>query len=408
METLPLRQFDRDYDIHELLKSIDGDNLYENLSLILHGQVRLLDLDGGLVFGEITPGAEVQRCEIITQLEPIAYIEAATDHDLRATTALLGQLLRSAERYLMASELHLEAVQSDYEKLQSEHDALIDSEARYRDLAENLEQRVQQQVEVIENRQRQLLQSEKLASVGQLAAGVAHEINNPLGFILNNLNSAQEYIEEINSFIDLAKSDASRDVVVAKCKEQELDFILDDFKALLGESIDGAKRVARIVSDLKDFSNMDSGEERAIDLNAEIASAVNIARTNVSERVTISVTFNPLPLLTCCPGHVRQLLINMLLNSIAAVDDQTGVIEVTSHHSTNEIIVVIKDNGCGISEEILPKIFDPFFTTHDVGEGTGLGLTVARDVLTALRGDIEVSSIVGKGTTFTIHLPISD
>ena len=277
---------------------------------------------------------------------------------------------------------------------------------RYKELSENLQQQVQEQVEKVENAQRHLFQAEKLASVGQLAAGVAHEINNPVGFILSNLNTARRYTEVLAKFLQIVKSKSESEPINSAWERQDIGFILDDFDILLRDSIDGIERVAAIVADLKDFSNVDAKEQQHIDLNRVIQSVIKVSSTQIADRIEMIVELHKLPMLTCRPGHIAQVLLNMLLNSASAMGDVKGIINVTSHSDGKEIIITVSDNGCGIPPDIVPKIFDPFFTTHDVGGGTGLGLSVAHDVIVAHGGTIEVQSAVGVGTIFTIHLPV--
>jgi signal transduction histidine kinase len=306
----------------------------------------------------------------------------------------------------MASELHLESVHSDYEKLQQQHSELQASEARYKELAAHLEQRVQEQVETIEKTQRHLFQTEKLASVGQLAAGVAHEINNPVGFILSNLNTARGYTDELAQFLGIVKAESLSEQLAAAWQQHDIDFILEDFVTLLRESIDGAERVAAIVANLKEFSNVDGKEKSLVDINSVIESVIKVASTQIVNRAELTMSLAKLPMLNCRPGHISQVLLNMLLNSASAMGESRGEIHIDSNSDGQEITIQVSDNGRGIPPEIISTIFDPFFTTHDVGGGTGLGLSVARDVIVAHGGTIDVASRVGEGTTFTIHLPI--
>jgi signal transduction histidine kinase len=406
LEILPFDQFDREYTIHDLLKNIDCSKLHSALTKLLNGPVRLLDPGGGVVFGDSELDSGAMRAPLTVQLEAIAYLEAAHGDNLEAAAALLIQLLKSSERYHMASELHLESVHSDYEKLQQQHSELQASEARYKELAAHLEQRVQEQVETIEKTQRHLFQTEKLASVGQLAAGVAHEINNPVGFILSNLNTARGYTDELAQFLGIVKAESLSEQLAAAWQQHDIDFILEDFVTLLRESIDGAERVAAIVANLKEFSNVDGKEKSLVDINSVIESVINVASTQIVNRAELTMSLAKLPMLNCRPGHISQVLLNMLLNSASAMGESRGEIHIDSNSDGQEITIQVSDNGRGIPPEIISTIFDPFFTTHDVGGGTGLGLSVARDVIVAHGGTIDVASRVGEGTTFTIHLPI--
>ena len=305
----------------------------------------------------------------------------------------------------MASALHLEAVHADYEQLQRKHEALKESEARYKALAENLEQRVQEQVRTIETAQRQLYQSEKLASVGQLAAGVAHEINNPIGFIMSNLGTAQLYVQRMADFGQQLHAEADVHAIVTAWQECKMKAMLDDFSSLLQESAEGAGRVARIVADLKAFSNVDRETEEIVDLNSVVQAVCNVAAAQFRQQASISLDLGALPMLRCRPGHLGQVILNMLRNAAQAMSDRPGEISIATRARENEITVGIRDTGAGIPESDLPRIFEPFFTTREIGQGTGLGLTVSHDIVQAHGGRITVDSRVGVGTTFTIHLP---
>jgi signal transduction histidine kinase len=319
--------------------------------------------------------------------------------------ALVELLLGSVVRYRMAVDLHEEAVREDYAALQQKHAALEISEARYRKLNEELEQRVREQVATIDAAQRQLYQVEKLASVGQLAAGVAHEINNPIGFIRSNLNTARRYADTVRGLQSVvATGDAAQ--IAAAWQRLDMDFVLGDFVELIDDSIAGADRVARIVTDLKGFSNVDRPEEAVIDLNDNLRSACNVMATRLPPGATIEQDLQPLPPFLCLPGHLNQVFLNVLLNAAQAVAPETGRVAVRSRAVDGEIRIEIGDNGCGIAPEDLPRVFDPFFTTRGVGQGTGLGLTVGRDIVLVHNGRMDIASRPGAGTTVTITLPV--
>lgn len=395
--------FDSDLYMDELLPQAVRQRLHGTLAVLLGTEFRLLDARGAPLTGE----GEVtgSRISLVLELEPIGYLETACD-DLprqQAAKALFELLLRNAARYKMASRLHLESVHADYEALQTKHFALQQSEARLRALSETLEQRVQEQVKTIEGAQRQLYQAEKMASVGQLAAGVAHEINNPIGFIRSNLNSARGYVQQLALLEPLVKArEAGR--LAEIWQQQQFDELLRDFAELLQESVSGADRVARIVADLKSFSSVDHAELENADLNECIRSVCNMARIHAPEQARIELELEALPRLNCNTGHINQALMNMLLNAIWAIRG-SGKVVVRSKLVNREIIIAVVDDGVGIPAEVLPRIFDPFFTTHDVGHGTGLGLTVCRDIIAAHGGRIEVESEPGQGASFTIYLP---
>jgi len=408
MRIIPQNQFDRDLDIHELLKGIDQKKIYPALKKLLGESVRLIDTKGNIIFGQEDVTKELKRLPLTVQIEPVAYIESEDEENIGGVASLLEQLLKSSERYHMASDLHIESVHADYEKLQKKHEALIASEIKYKELAGNLEQRVQEQVKTIDTAQRQLYQAEKLASVGQLAAGVAHEINNPVSFIRSNLSTADDYVKDILQFAEQFNAGLDIDALKSSWQEKDLDFILKDFSTLLKESIDGADRVKTIVADLKDFSKVDSADVAIADLNEVIRSVCNVARSQVSQNAELEQSLNDLPNIKCQSGHLGQVFLNMIQNSAQAMKQGRGKIKVSSAFIDDEIIIKISDNGCGMSATNIERIFDPFYTTQDVGAGTGLGLTVSMDIITSHDGRIEVESQKGKGTTFIITLPIRE
>lgn len=399
--------YDSTLSLRELLSGILPDRLSAALALLLGRPVRILSADGAWVMGDAPPLAEnAKRLPLVHDLETAGYLETVADEArARAAANLLELFMRSGARYFMASEMHIEVVKADYEELQRRHAALMESEARYKALAENLEERVREQVNTIESAHLQLYQAEKLASVGQLAAGVAHEINNPIGFIRSNLGTAQSYVQKFQSLAGQVKSGGNAALADA-WQAADLDFVLEDFLSLLRESMDGADRVARIVSDLKGFSNVDQAEEEIVDLNDCIRSACNVAANQVNSRADLKLTLDKLPPLRCKAGHLSQVFLNLLLNAAHAMKER-GEIRIQSGIENGQIVIRFSDSGCGIPPEILPRIFDPFFTTRDVGSGTGLGLTVSRDIIVAHGGSIEVDSKLNVGTTFTIHLPLN-
>jgi len=312
------------------------------------------------------------KIALSVQIEPIAYLEAENGDTLKNVALLLEQLFKSSERYHMASDLHLESVHADYEKLQKKHEALVASEKRFKELAENLEERAQEQVKTIDAAQRQLYQAEKLALVGQLAAGVAHEINNPIGFIRSNLSTADDYVKCFTTFSEKFKSGLDIDNLRNDWNEKDLDFALEDFSVLLKESIDGADRVKKIVADLKDFSNVDGTEETISDLNQIIRSVCNVASSQLAQKTELELDLKDLPQTRCESGNLGQVFLNMIQNAYQAINHDYGKIKVSSSFIDDEIIIKISDNGSGMSKEQVERIYDPFFTTQEVGLVQGL------------------------------------
>jgi len=405
-ETLPLLDFDRELGLVELLAGINEKKLLESLSVLLGMPFCICTPQGEAVIG--TRQAKLEfRLPLRAEMEVVGYLETAAELGDKSHSAvsLIELLLHSGARYLMASTLHLHAMKEDYDKLQQKHAALTVSEGRYKDLAENLEQRVSEQVKTIENTQLQLYQAEKMASVGQLAAGVAHEINNPIGFIQSNLVTAQSYVNDFAELVSQVEAGVEVEKMQSFIQEKDMAFVVEDFQGLLNESIDGARRVAVIVKDLKGFSSIDRSEEEYLDLNEVIRSACNVCAPEISKHAELKLELADIPMIRCRPAHLGQVFLNMLLNAGKAINER-GEILVHSSFEDDCIRVRISDTGSGITEENLKRIFDPFFTTADVGGGTGLGLSVSLDIIKAHGGEIEVESTPGQSTSFSIFLPI--
>lgn len=410
MRIIPRNQFDRDLNIHDLLKGIDTKKLYLVLKNILGESISLIDTNNKTIFGDYSEAKDVKRIPLTVQIETIAYLVCDNEDEsiINNIALLLEQLLKSSERYHMASDLHLESVHADYEKLQKKHEALLASEEKYKELAGNLEQRVQEQVKTIDAAQRQLYQAEKMASVGQLAAGIAHEINNPIGFIRSNLSTANDYIEVISKFAMQLKEGNDSSALISYWQENDLDFTLDDFTTLLSESLDGADRVKCIVADLKDFSNVDCAEVSLTDLSEVVRSVCNVASSQIGQKAVVELDLKELPKTRCESGHLGQVFLNMIQNAAQAIKHDHGKITVSTALIDEEIVIKISDNGCGIPQIQLDRIFDPFYTTQEVGSGTGLGLSVSMDIVKSNAGRIEVETQEEKGSTFIIYLPVKE
>ncbi len=395
---------DRRFALDELVGRTSRGRMQEYVDRLVGVPTALTGEGGHLVWGTLPEGTSL-RVPVELELEPVGHLIAAvTDLPrLQAAAGMLGFVLRQRAQYLMASDLHIEAVQADYEQLMAKHAALEASEQALRALTQELEKRVEEQVRLLEERQRQLYQAERLASVGQLAAGVAHEINNPIGFVRSNLATSQQYVARLRRL--QAALGSVGGPVGQLCREIDLDFLLEDFEALLRDSLDGADRIARIVRDLKGFSNVDGAAEELLDVNDNLAVVCDMLAGQLPAGVALHRALQPLPKLRGRPGHLNQLFFNVLHNAAQAVGER-GTIRVASGVSEGAVRIEIADDGCGIAAEHLGRVFDPFFTTRPVGAGTGLGLAVARDVAQAHGGRIEIASRAGSGTRVTVTLPV--
>lgn len=261
----------------------------------------------------------------------------------------------------------------------------------------------------IERAQTQIIQQEKMASIGQIAAGVAHEINNPVGYIMSNLSSLQKYFSRLTGFIEIQSGMITdkelQDRLAEQRKANKLDIIIADSANLIRESIDGAERIKKIVQDLKGFSRSEDNERNTADIIAGIESTLNIVWSELKYKVTLNRDYGEIPLVNCNIGQLNQVFMNLIVNASHAIEQQ-GNITIRIWHEGENVFVSISDTGCGIEPEKLGKIFEPFFTTKEIGKGTGLGLSIANDIIRNHNGEITVSSEIGTGTTFTVRLPI--
>jgi len=263
-----------------------------------------------------------------------------------------------------------------------------------------------------------LIQSEKMASIGFLAAGITHEINNPIGFIDSNLNTMDGYIEKINPYLrevrGLVETTAGEKAAVSgdivnelKSLEEKykIGFILQDLKDIVKESLEGTARVKKIVSDLRDFSRIEKSEFEPADINEIIQKSLNLVWNELKYKAEIIKEFGSLPKTECIPQRLEQVFINLLLNAAQAIEVK-GTIRIKTFAVQNAVKVQISDTGKGIPKAHLDKVFDAFFTTKDPGKGTGLGLSISHRIIQDHRGNIEVESEEGAGATVTVTLPI--
>jgi PAS domain S-box-containing protein len=266
--------------------------------------------------------------------------------------------------------------------------------------------------EELKTSQSKILRQEKMASIGQLAAGVAHEINNPVAFIMSNLRTLDKYLDRLTDFIqtqsEVIKSFKDQDSVKKlkkKRKELKLDYVIEDIKGLITESIDGSERVQKIVNELNCFSRMDEEEYKNADINECIESAINIVWNELKYKSTLKKDYGNLSLTKCYPRQMDQVFVNLLINAAQAIEDQ-GEIKIKTWEDGRSIWVSISDTGCGIPQDDINKVFEPFFTTKNVENGTGLGLSITYEIVQRHKGEITFESKVGKGTTFTIRMPV--
>lgn len=350
----------------------------------------------------------LNQIDLSAELEPVGFLRFEPEKFELAESAanFILEVLQTNWRYQMASDIHLQVSKQDYYDLKSKHQQLQESERRYRELSEHLEDKVRAQLNVIEDSQRQLYETEKMASIGQLAAGVAHEINNPIGFVSSNLNTAIDYLQELNQFFSRFLENGTNSTLSDK-ESSEAEFLLEDFGSLLIESKEGTQRVARIVADLRAFSNVDQSEDAWIKLSDNLSQVARIFLTSVEKKIILETNISPLLPTWCKPAHINQLLLNLLDNAANAITQQ-GKITLGCEMVNGSILLEVKDTGVGMDEETKRKAFLPFYTTREVGGGTGLGLTVSRDIVLAHNGKITMESQLGQGTTIQVIIPLKD
>jgi len=271
--------------------------------------------------------------------------------------------------------------------------------------------------------QTQILQAEKMASIGQLAAGVAHEINNPTGYVSSNLETLSKYQKAFNGLIDNYQGfkidlrqavvsnnqlpeqlDARLEQIEALERSVDIDFLRSDSTALIDESREGMERIKKIVLNLKDFAHPGQNRKKPADINRGLESTLKIVKNELKHKARVVKDFEALPEISCFPQQLNQVFMNILLNAAQAIP-ASGEIRIRTRLENEQVEIMIKDNGMGIEEENLSRVFDPFFTTKDVGEGTGLGMNIAYNIVKKHSGTIAVESMVGEGTTFTVRIP---
>ncbi|HDR9251081.1 histidine kinase [Burkholderia vietnamiensis] len=335
-----------------------------------------------------------------------------------ARTTFLRGMTDTLERLVRVRTAELETALRRYEQttamLQRTRENMATEIDERRAAQARLEQEKDEQrrlLRALEDTHVQLLQSEKLASIGQLAAGVAHEINNPIGFISANLNTLRTWVR---SLLDvLAAHDAllpqlepaARDALAAQRRAADLDYVRDEIVTLIDESIDGAVRVRRIVQDLRDFSRPGSGEWSVVDLHAGLDSTLNVVHNELKYKADIVREYGDVPSVECLPSQLNQVFMNLLVNAAHAIPTR-GVITIRTSSDGACVSIAISDTGTGMTPDVARRIFDPFFTTKPVGQGTGLGLSVSHGIVERHRGTIDVTSVPGQGTTFCVRLPI--
>lgn len=349
--------------------------------------------------------------------ETVGHICLRSDREksLQTVVAVLGDalngMIQANLKRLLTTEIHTHVVASSYEELLEANRLLGISEQRYRELAESLEKQVQERTAELRQTYARMLQQEKLAAVGQLAAGMAHEINNPLGFMLSNLKTLERYLERILGMLDFCRHECEpalasslRERLQMRWREMKLDPIQEDLKELLPQTIEGAQRVQKIVADLRGFSHIDNPGESLLDINAQIERTLTVMAPQFSRDTQIRRRFGELPPVSGNGALLCQVFMNIIRNAVQARPRELEL-QISTGTDQGQVVLRFVDNGPGIPDEIRPRIFEPFFTTRDVGQGMGLGLAIAHDAVTAMGGTVAAHNVAGKGTEILVTLP---
>ena len=347
------------------------------------------------------------RAEVVRLTRMSLAVAAPAERAMSAQGSEFGQFQSTVmlERQVQERTKALEAALQENEKI---------NRAMQR-AKEQLEQEKEEQRKLIrklEESDKQLLQSEKLASIGQLAAGVAHEINNPIGFVNSNLGTLKNYANDLLRLIaayeavePLLPASLPTEQLATLRKQIDLAYLREDIVSLIAESIDGTMRVRQIVQDLRDFSRTGQVDWTFTDLHVGLESTINLVWNELKLKADVVRDYGDLPLVECIPSQINQVFMNLLVNAAQAIS-QHGTITLRSGREGDQVWISVADTGIGIPAEQLSKIFDPFFTTKPIGQGSGLGLSVSYGIVNKHGGHIRVDSQSGQGTTMTISLPI--
>lgn len=450
--------FDREYGLDDLLPEKVLKELAQKVLKMGMSHLMLLHRDGSLHFQEgdlnlhqeqgLLEGLKNEKINeprlwesghsvagifpVAHELETVGYLVLGSkENGIPPSMNPLGEFLlhciqliiQYRYKHLLTSGLHGQVVEESYAEIKEKAALLEASERKYRLLAENLEKEVERKTKEMEEASLRMLQQDKLASVGRLAAGVAHEINNPIGFVKSNLGTLEEYRQDLGS---LLKSYLLLEEAVRKEKkvcfekqmgeileelnrikaQTDIDFLLEDHGKIIQDSLEGTERVSRIVRDLQDFTHLDRSEKEYTLINEQLQRTASLLRSQLPPGVEVILCPGRIPPVECYPRSLNQAFMNILFNAAEAVALK-GTVRIVTRCEEQTVEIQFTDTGSGIPAHLLPKIFDPFFTTRDVGRGMGLGLNTAYRIVQDHGGTIAVESTVGKGSTFTIRLPVS-
>jgi len=256
----------------------------------------------------------------------------------------------------------------------------------------------------------QLIQREKMASVGQLVAGVAHELNNPIGFVFSNVSTLEDFVRRLRAMLEAYRDVPLPDTDRARVQEQwdtlKVDYALKYLDSMIQGIREGAERARKIVRDLRVFARTQDDVRQPVDLHEDLESSLTLLNHLLKDRITVHRKFGELPSVECSRSQIDQVFLNILANAAQAIQGH-GEIVIETRAENGWAVVAISDTGPGIPAELIGRIFDPFFTTKPVGEGTGLGLSISYEIVGKHGGEIRAESPLGGGTTLTVRLPLA-
>ncbi len=455
-EHIDIGDFDREYGLADLLPATLARDLLGDVSRHLPMAIVLPDgrmhcdltrtgdqppvCKGGSLrpdTGKITGPSVTDRAGYFPlrhELEDIGYLVLGeTEENAVAVRRWLGPFIAKAVTQFismmyknrMTAGLHVQVVEASYRQLKEKAARLQHSEEKYRKLSQNLEAEVQRQTEKIKTTQLMMLQQEKLASIGQLAAGMAHEINNPIGFITSNLNTlaanvrdAVHLLKQYNRFNELCNRGLGDPGATEILRQEtirlenlgrklDLGFIIQDMQALITECLEGAARIGAIVENLRDFAHPSVEDIETADINHCLDTVLSILDGQIQAGINIRKHYLNIPKVSCYLRELNQVFFHILRNALQAVGEQGDILIHTQTADDETIEVVIADTGPGIAEAHRAHLFEPFFTTRQVGSGTGLGLHLAHNIMKKHSGSIAVQSKEGAGSTFIIRIPVN-
>jgi len=326
--------------------------------------------------------------------------------------AALQTLINGAMKRMLTSEAHTTIVNQSYDELLETNQRLGVSEQRYRELAETLEIKVRERTKELKRVYATMLQKEKLAAIGGLAAGMAHEINNPIGFVISNLHTLTKYAAKLKEMLEFYRTTCEPAIpevlagqAESRWRELKIGFVFTDIDSLVKQSLDGAERVQKLVADMKGFSHVDEAGAVPTDINRELEQTLSVLQHEIRPGTVIECNLGRVPKVNLNSALLSLTFLQIIQNALQLKTPQLKI-TVTTAQQGDTVLITIVDNGPGIPPDIRDRIFEPFFTTKDVGQGTGMGLAVAEQAIQACGGTITMTCPPDGGTLFTVSVPI--